>query len=120
MKKELPEFHVEISHPQNKYIITPIFDRIKTLEGGPARLPYGHTSGEWASSGASFTAQNGTPIGFEFTYFSDYENKYYYIINTRLENKEQEKLLPKDITLLWDASLSGIKRKKKKYLFLSA
>ena len=76
MKKELPEFHVEIGHPQNKYIITPIFDKIKTLEGTPACLPYGHTSGEWARSGKSFTAQNGTPKGFEFTYFSDYENKY--------------------------------------------
>ena len=79
MKKELPEFHVEISHPEEKYFVTPIFDKIKTLEGVPASLPYGSTSGEWASSGKSFTAQNGTPIGFEFTYFSDYENKYYYI-----------------------------------------
>ena len=79
MKKELPEFHVEISEPSEKYEVTPVFDKIKTLEGVPASLPYGSTSGEWASSGKSFTAQNGTPIGFEFTYYSRYEDKYYYI-----------------------------------------
>ncbi len=31
------EFHVEISQPGNKYEITPIFDKIKTLEGAPLR-----------------------------------------------------------------------------------
>ena len=33
MKKELPEFHVEMSHPANEYGIEPVHDRIKTLEG---------------------------------------------------------------------------------------
>ena len=40
----------------------------------------------------------------------EHENKYYYLVNTRLQKSEQEKLLPKNITLLWDASLSGANR----------
>ena len=45
MKKELPQFHVEMCHPENRYDVTPIFDSIKTLEGIPAGLPYGSSSG---------------------------------------------------------------------------
>ncbi|MEO6733068.1 MAG: VIT domain-containing protein, partial [Ferruginibacter sp.] len=40
----------------------------------------------------------------------EFENKYYYLINTIVEKKECEKALPKNITLLWDASLSGTTR----------
>jgi len=79
MQQPLPEFHTEICHPENKYRITPVYDYIKTLEGSPAGLPYGSSSGEWASSGSMWTAQKGTPIGFEITYYAPYENKYYYI-----------------------------------------
>jgi hypothetical protein len=47
-----PEFHVEISSPNSKYRIEPIFDKIKTLEEIPAGLPYGGSSGDWGQSGA--------------------------------------------------------------------
>ena len=79
MKQQTSEFHVDISHPDKKYRVTPVFDYIKTLEGTPAGFPYGSTSGSWASSGSSWTAQKGTPIGFETTYFAWSENKYYHI-----------------------------------------
>lgn len=79
MKQEISEFRTEISHPSKEYDITPIYDYIKTLEGNPAGLPYGSSSGSWGSSGSMWTAQKGTPIGFEITYYSGYENKYYEI-----------------------------------------
>lgn len=79
MQPTLPEFHTEICHPNKKYRITPVFDYIKTLENSPAGLPYGSSSGTWGSSGKMWTAQKGTPIGFEITYYAHYEDKYYYI-----------------------------------------
>jgi len=78
-KQAIPEFNTEISHPNNKYPVTPIHDYIKTIEGISAGLPYGSSSGSWGSSGKSWTEQKGTPIGFEITYYSIYESKYYEI-----------------------------------------
>jgi hypothetical protein len=77
MKKNLPEFGVEISAPDNKYRITPIYDNIKTLEGVPAGLPYASSSGRWGDSGSTWTAQRGTPIGADITYYSRYEDIFY-------------------------------------------
>lgn len=75
--KKTPQFHVEISHPNNKYLVTPIIDQIKTLENTPAGLPYGSTSGEWGNSGKRWTEQYGTPIGADITYYSRYEDIFY-------------------------------------------
>ena len=58
----VPEFYVEISHPDNKYQVTPK-DYILTLEGTPIGLPYGSSSGRWADSGKMWTEQLGTPRG---------------------------------------------------------
>ncbi|MCW3161525.1 DUF2931 family protein [Chryseobacterium oryctis] len=77
MKDEKLAFQVEISHPENKYEIAPVFDNIKTLEGTHAGLPYGHSSGRWGDSGKGWTEQYGTPIGADITYYADYENKFY-------------------------------------------
>ncbi len=77
--KELPEFQVEISHPTNKLDISPVEDKIITLEGVPASLPYGSTSGEWGSSGKGWTEQHGTPIGADIKYFSRYEDTFYHL-----------------------------------------
>lgn len=63
MKKELPQFHVEMCHPEDKYLIEPVYDKIKTMEEGGASFPYGGSSGEWGDSHASWTEQYGTPIG---------------------------------------------------------
>ena len=43
-----------------------------------------------------------------------FENNYYYLINTRLQKNEREKIMPASIGLLWDASLSGSNRNIKK------
>ncbi|MEP7143573.1 MAG: VIT domain-containing protein [Ferruginibacter sp.] len=50
------------------------------------------------------------PLDATEVMLQEFENKYYYLINTRIEKKEQEKQVPKNITLLWDASLSGVNR----------
>ncbi|MDN3671796.1 DUF2931 family protein [Flavobacterium branchiarum] len=77
MIQPLPEFHVEICSPDNKYRIEPIYDTIKTLEGVPAGLPYGGSSGRWGDSGSVWTSQKGTPIGADITYYSGYEDVFY-------------------------------------------
>ena len=78
-KEVMPEFYVEISHPDNKYRITPIKDYILTLEGTPAGLPYGSSSGRWADSGKMWTEQLGTPIGADIVYYSNYEDVFYHL-----------------------------------------
>ncbi|MEP7109197.1 MAG: VIT domain-containing protein [Ferruginibacter sp.] len=50
------------------------------------------------------------PLDATEVMLQEFENKYYYLINTTLEKNEQEKQLPQNITLLWDASLSGTNR----------
>ncbi len=80
MKEErLSEFHVEISSPNNDLIITPVKDKIPTIEGDFATLPYGSSSGSWGSSGKGWTEQHGTPIGADIIYFSRYEDTFYHL-----------------------------------------
>lgn len=73
----MPVYNIEISQSAKDYVITPIEDSIETLEHTGASLPYGSSSGEWGSSGASFTKRSGTPIGADIVYFSRYEDKFY-------------------------------------------
>ena len=78
-KKPMPMYYVEICHPSNEYLVTPIRDSIITLEGRRASLPYGSTSGRWGDSGAMFTEQYGTPIGADIVYYATYEDKFYHL-----------------------------------------
>lgn len=78
-KSLMPIYNVEISHPDNQYDVTPIFDKITTIEGKEAHLPFGSTSGNWGDSGKMFTKQAGTPIGVDIIYFSRYENIFYHL-----------------------------------------
>lgn len=78
-EKEVPEFHVEICAPANQYRIEFVDDKITTLEGIPASLPYGGTSGEWGTSGKGWTEQHGTPIGADITYYAGYEDTFYHL-----------------------------------------
>lgn len=77
--KKIPEFHVEICHPSDKYLVEFVSDKIKTLEGVPAGLPFGGTSGKWGFSGKGWTEQHGTPIGADIIYFSVYEDTFYHL-----------------------------------------
>lgn len=70
-------FQVEICQPSGSYIVSPVIDHIKTLEGTSAGLPYGSTSGRWGDSGKGWTEQYGTPIGADITYFARYEDTFY-------------------------------------------
>jgi TonB-dependent SusC/RagA subfamily outer membrane receptor len=58
------------------------------------------------------------PLDAAEVMMQQFENKYYYLINTRLQNNEREKKLPSAIGLLWDASLSGGNRNINKELEL--
>ncbi|WP_282630353.1 DUF2931 family protein [Empedobacter sedimenti] len=75
----MPVYNVEISHPDKKYRIEPVEDKIITLEGTNASLPYGSSSGEWGYSGKTFTEQYGTPIGADIVYFSTAEDTFYHL-----------------------------------------
>ncbi|WP_394772737.1 DUF2931 family protein, partial [Flavobacterium sp.] len=66
-----------MSHPEDKYLIEPVYDKIKTLEGSSASFPYGGSSGEWGDSHKSWTEQYGTPIGADITYYAGYEDTFY-------------------------------------------
>ncbi len=72
-----PEYTVQLSHPDNRYVVTPIEGELPTLEGPPAQLPYGSSSGQWGESGKYFTEQHGTPVGARIVYFSRYEDAFY-------------------------------------------
>ncbi len=76
-KTLMPIYNVEISHPENRYLIEPVLDKIITLEGKDAHLPYGSSSGNWGDSGKMFTKQSGTPIGVDIVYYSGYEDTFY-------------------------------------------
>lgn len=76
---KLPEFQVEISHPNNDLNITPIEDKIFTIDGINASLPFGSSSGEWGYSGKGWTEQHGTPIGADIICFSRYEDTFYHL-----------------------------------------
>ncbi|WP_291115561.1 DUF2931 family protein [Empedobacter sp. UBA7248] len=75
----MPVYNIEISHPDNNFIITPVVDKIITLEDTNASLPYGSSSGSWGMSGKMFTERAGTPIGADIVYFSRYEDTFYHL-----------------------------------------
>lgn len=77
--KNLPEYNVMICHPANEYRIEFVSDRIKTLEGVAAHLPYGGTSGSWGDSGKGWTEQHGTPIGADIIFYAGYEDTFYHL-----------------------------------------
>lgn len=79
MEEKQSAFQVEISSPETKYRVEPVFDKIKTEEGTIATLPYGGSSGKWGSSGKGWTEQFGTPIGADVTYYSPYESVFYHL-----------------------------------------
>jgi hypothetical protein len=81
MEKEsiVPSYNVQISHTDNKHLITPIEDSLITVEGTSAHLPYGSSSGTWGISGKGFTEQTGTPVGADIKYYAESENAFYHL-----------------------------------------
>ncbi|MBZ4037318.1 DUF2931 family protein [Flavobacterium sp. 17A] len=77
IKEKTPEWHAEMSHPNNDYMIDMVKDEIFTLEGIHAGMPYGSSSGKWGNSGKMWTEQHGTPIGADLTYYASYDNAFY-------------------------------------------
>ncbi len=58
------------------------------------------------------------PLDAAEVMLQEFENKYYCVINTRLQKNEREKIMPVSVGLVWDASLSGTDRNTKKELEL--
>lgn len=86
-KESVPVYNVEISHPDNAYLITPVEDKIITFEGNDSSLPYGSSSGSWGDSGKTFTERTGTPKGVDIVYFSRYEDTFYHLKTDFPENE---------------------------------
>jgi hypothetical protein len=68
-------------HNQNENIYRVEFVRgdILTLEGDPASLPFGGSSGRWGSTSSAWTPQHGTPVGADVIYYAGYEDKFYHL-----------------------------------------
>ncbi|WP_462250295.1 VIT domain-containing protein [Ferruginibacter sp.] len=58
------------------------------------------------------------PLDAAEVMLQEFENNYYYLINTRLQKNEKKKIMPSTLALLWDASLSGSNRNIKKEMEL--
>ncbi|HSD13895.1 MAG TPA: DUF2931 family protein [Flavobacterium sp.] len=64
---------------QNLYRVEFVRGDIITMEGIPATLPFGGSSGFWGDSGKSWTSQHGTPIGADVIYYAGYEDTFYHL-----------------------------------------
>ena len=64
---------------ENIYSVEFVRGDILTLEGDPASLPFGGSSGVWGDSGKSWTPQHGTPIGADVIYYAGYDDKFYHL-----------------------------------------
>lgn len=63
----------------NVYGVEFIRGDIITLEGIPATLPFGGSTGRWGYTGSAWTSQHGTPIGADVIYYAGYEDKFYHL-----------------------------------------
>jgi tetratricopeptide (TPR) repeat protein len=54
------------------------------------------------------------PLDATEVMLQEFENKYYYLVNTTLQKNIRDKILPASVGLLWDASLSGSTRNAEK------
>jgi hypothetical protein len=68
-----------INGNENIYRVEFVRGDILTLEGRPASLPFGGSSGRWGSTSSAWTAQHGTPIGADVIYYAGYEDKFYHL-----------------------------------------
>lgn len=81
-------------HNRNENIYRVEFVRgdILTLEGIPASLPFGGSSGTWGYTPAAWTSQHGTPIGADVIYYAGYEDKFYHL-KAQFPVEEMEKAM---------------------------
>ncbi len=75
-----------------------------------------HKSGYVPDHSLSFSIPK--PTDAAEVMLQEFENNFYYLINTSLQKNERQKKLPGAIGLLWDASLSGLSRNSSKELAL--
>jgi TonB-dependent SusC/RagA subfamily outer membrane receptor len=119
LKDAVADFNLSIAVIQSA--VQPVFD--SSLN---ENLQFSNSSNQYHASlqktnyipGYSLSFSVPKPRDAAEVMLQEYENKYYYLVNTVLEKNEREKTLPGKVCLLWDASLSGTTRNTKKELEL--
>ncbi len=108
IKDPIADFKMDISVIQSAS--APVFDSflIKNLQFTNSSNVYTaaiHQTNFVADHALAFSIPK--PVDAPEVMLQEFENKYYYLVNTRLQPNEKEKVLPGVIGLLWDASLSA-------------
>lgn len=97
--------------------LSPVFEQTNDMAAG-----FSKTNNEYTATIEKQYSVPGKQIAFSVPApaegleikVQEFENKYYYIINTTIKNEVKEKTYPKRIALLWDVSLSSNNRDHKK------
>ena len=122
LKDTISEFSLDIAVIQNA--VTPVFDSVFDRQ-----LAFDKKGSVFNSSlkknnfvpGSSLVFSIPKPADAPEVMLQAFENKYCFLVNMSLKKNEREKILPKNIALIWDASLSGVARNTKKEIeFLDA
>jgi hypothetical protein len=108
MKDSIADFKMDIAVIQSA--TAPVFDSslIKNLQFTNSSNIYTssiHQTNFVANHALAFSIPK--PMDAAEVMLQEFENKYYYLVNTRLQPNEKEKILPGVVGLLWDASLSA-------------
>jgi tetratricopeptide (TPR) repeat protein len=119
LKDTVSEFDLNLSVIQNA--IAPVFD--SSLN---ENIQFNNSNNKYTAAihklnyvpGYALSFAIPKPVDAAEVMLQEFENNYYFLINTRLQNKAREKILPGTIGLLWDASLSGAGRDLKKEIEL--
>ena len=119
IKDSIADFKMDIAVIQSA--TTPVFDSslIKNLQFTNSSNIYTaaiHQTNFVADHALAFSIPK--PVDAAEVMLQEFENKYYYLVNTRLQPNEKEKILPGVIGLLWDASLSAANRNVKNEMAL--
>ncbi len=73
----LPSFGIDLSHPDNPYLVTPVEGHVVLLDGRQVALPYGSSSGTWGQSGKGAGEDRGIPVGAQIVYYARYDDTFY-------------------------------------------
>lgn len=115
LKDTVTSFNLDVTVIQTA--TQPVFDSALN-----ENIQFTHTNNTYSSSlqktnyvpNYSLSFSIPKPLDAAEVMLQQFENNYYYLINTRLQKNEREKIMPASIGLLWDASLSGSNRNIKK------
>lgn len=115
LKDTVADFSLDVSVIQSA--IQPVFD--SSLN---ENIQFNTTNNQYLASlnkknyvpGYSLSFSIPKPLDATEVMLQEFENKYYYLVNTTLQKNIRDKILPASVGLLWDASLSGSTRNAEK------